>query len=299
MALIRINAHLDKPVLHASPQPLVPVLRSLRRSEGPITIMIHGYTFQPESQNHCPHRHIFSMQETEHPKVPSWPRHLGLHSAGIGIAFGWSARGTLKTALRSAAQACHALATLITLLRQIAPKNPIHLMGHSMGSYLALETLPRLKAGDIGHIVMLNAAAFQSDALKALQSPAGARAHVFNVTSRENNLIDRTYAYALGRTDATLCHGLPAANALTIPLDNTATLDALASIGFPIAPPRHRVCHWSTYLRPGVFPLYKSLLNDSSPITLHQLKQRLPVTAPRPKPRLRAFSLPLSSNPAS
>jgi len=98
MALIRINAEGRKPVLHGTDAPLSPVLNRALETTGPITVMLHGYKFQPNSANYCPHAHIFAPIDAACTKAVSWPDRLGFLSqsenSGVGIAFGWQARGT-------------------------------------------------------------------------------------------------------------------------------------------------------------------------------------------------------------
>ncbi|MFE3837848.1 hypothetical protein [Pseudogemmobacter sonorensis] len=50
-------------------------------------------------------------------------------------------------------------------------------------------------------------------------------------------------------------------------LDRPEVLAALARFGHRIAPPRSRICHWSSYLRPGALPLYRAILDGSLPVS--------------------------------
>ena len=43
-------------------------------------------------------------------------------------------------------------------------------------------------------------------------------------------------------------------------IDDPATEQALARLGYPLRPASVRVCHWQPYLRPGLFALYRALL---------------------------------------
>ncbi|SFL61051.1 alpha/beta fold hydrolase [Shimia aestuarii] len=296
MALIRINADGRTPRLHGAGQGLEPTLRRVLATPGPIAIMIHGFRFQPADPAHCPHHHILSLKDTAHRKALSWPRHLGFDSQGVGIAFGWTARGSLKQALKAALRASRALAALIATLHRLAPHRPVHLIAHSMGGFLALRALPHAPAGAVGRVILLNAAAFERDAIRALASPAGRRAELFNISSRENAPYDYLFARLLRRRDRLLGRGLNAPNALTLRLDDRQTLDHLATLGFPIAPRRRMVCHWSTYLRPGVFPFYRSLIHEPARLPLAQLQTLCRLTS---SPRRLGFSLPLWPKPAS
>lgn len=282
MSLIRINAAGRTPVPHGGETPLLPTLTTARDGAGPITIMLHGYKFHPHDALHCPHTHIFAFEDVACRKAISWPRALGFDAdTKLGIAFGWNARGTLKQALRSAGKAARALATLITHLRHIAPHRPVHLIGHSMGGYVALKCLRFLAAGDVGRIITLNAAVFQGCARRAMDTPAGQRAELFNVVSGENAVYDYLLKRALRRNDDAIGRGFSAPNALTIRLENRTALGQLADIGYPIAPPKHWYCHWSTYLRPGVFDLYAAILTTPERTPLPYLQSLLD-SAPMP-----------------
>ena len=68
--------------------------------------------------------------------------------------------------------------------------------------------------------------------------------------------------------------GITRPNVRTLQLDHADSLKALKTAGFPIAPPKNRVCHWSPYLRPGVFRLYRAFL--SGKITVNDLRAILP-----------------------
>jgi hypothetical protein len=63
-------------------------------------------------------------------------------------------------------------------------------------------------------------------------------------------------------------------NLTTLQLDDAASLAALRRAGYRIAPPARLVCHWSPYLRPGVFPLYRAVLDGA--LGLGQLRALLP-----------------------
>jgi len=299
MALIRINAEGRNPVLHSTKTSLWPALRRAMPSTGPITIMLHGYKFAPNDPDHCPHSHIFAAHDATCGKAITWPRRLGFldasHNTGLGVAFGWNARGSLKQALRSALRASHALAKLITELRDIAPDRQIHLIGHSMGAYVALSTLRRLQHGDVGRIVLLNGAVFRPCVALALRTPAGRSAELFNVVSSENAFYDILFERLLGRNpahDRSIGRGFEARNAVTIRLGDAPSLESLAEMGHTIAPPKHWFCHWSPYLRPGAMAFYGTLLRHPQSLPLSLLKSQLsrhtlPMagrTGPKPPP---------------
>jgi pimeloyl-ACP methyl ester carboxylesterase len=285
MALIRINAEGRKPVLHGTDASLLPVINRALKDDGPITVMLHGYKFQPNSAQYCPHAHIFAPIDAACTKAVSWPDRLGFLSqsanSGVGIAFGWHARGSLKQALRSAVRASFALVTLIQILRREAPHRRVNLVAHSMGAYLALQTMHRLSTGDVGRIIFLNGAVFRPCVATALRTDAGKTAELFNIVSSENTFYDILFERLLGRPgshDRSIGRGFDAPNALTIRLDDKATLAHLSALGHDIAPPSRWVCHWSPYLREGAMSFYGDLLRNPSAFTLQALQAQL---APR------------------
>ena len=285
MAVLQINAGPEGPRLHASPGALAPALKQGLQNTGPIVIMIHGYKFDPASPQTCPHRHILSLRpQRDCVKAVSWPRGLGFsgqtEDEGLAIGFGWSARGTIWGAYGRAAQAGRALAELIEMIARLAPGRPVHLLAHSLGARVALTALPHIKTARVGRVILLSGADYGQTTREALQSPTGHNAEIINVTSRENDLFD----FLLERLvtpprhgDWTLAHGMPqAANTLTLQLDHRETLRVLHGAGFEIAPPGRRICHWSSYIRHGVFPLYRALLRRPDNLPLVQLRAALP-----------------------
>jgi hypothetical protein len=114
---------------------------------------------------------------------------------------------------------------------------------------------------------------------------------VFNVTSRENDLFDALLMAAMPGRGLPLGRGLgaPGRNWIDIPIDRAATRSALAGLGFPIPTPDRRFCHWSGYLRPGLFPLYAALLADRAALPLRLLSGLLaePCEPDRPPARRR------------
>ena len=305
MTLLRINATEHGLALHNSTAPLLPCLRQhlLRQPPTmPVVIMTHGFRFAPGAGADCPHNHILSVNKQPiHPKALSWPCALGLTTddtaPGLGIAFGWSALGSLWQAHAQAKQAGMMLAALITQIHALTPQRPIHLMGHSLGARVILTALPHAPTGSVHRLLLLAPAEYQSTTRAALTSPAGRQAEAFMITSGENALFD----VALERLIASPCPkdrviGLSAPdlpNLTTLRLDCPATLAALAKCDLRIAPRQKGICHWSVYLRPGVFDLYRALLWHPQHPTLAAL--RLPVKSHSPafRPRVPAFQ-PLS-----
>ena len=79
--------------------------------------------------------------------------------------------------------------------------------------------------------------------------------------------------------DLTLGAGLDAPNAVTLQIDHPRHRDGLRDLGFPTAPPVRRVCHWSAYMRPGLFPLYRAFFHRPADLTLNDLRTALTADA--------------------
>ncbi|WP_372991827.1 alpha/beta hydrolase [Sulfitobacter sp.] len=281
MALIRLNVSPEtgRIELHQSPQCAQRVLQSAAQSSGPIIIMIHGYKYQPGSARHCPHRSIFDA-------ATGWPAQLGVTAgAGLGICFGWAARGSLARMFETAQQVGQQLAQVIATVHKAAPHRAVHLIAHSMGAEVALSALAQSAKGAVSRVVLITGASFQSHAARALRSPAGKTAEIFNITSRENDLFDFVFERLLGQDapeDRALGQGITAPNALNIQLDCPDTLAALTTLGCGIAPPQSHICHWSGYTRPGALAFYAQLLAHPDLLSLPRVASLLPA---RPSPR--------------
>ncbi|MEL7344737.1 MAG: hypothetical protein AAFN59_07740 [Pseudomonadota bacterium] len=251
----------------------------------PIVLMIHGYKFSPRSYRHTPHRHILSIRTSKRaPRLISWPRHMRMAQTpqnGLAIAFGWEARGTLWRAHGRALQAAQALADLMNQIRA-RRYGAIDIMAHSLGARVALGAMERVDAHSIGRLILMSGAVFGSDAERALATPAGKTAEVINTTTRENAVFDAMFAglvRPLAIWDAPISSGLarPKRNWLDVAIDDPSTCSALAQLGFPIAAPRTRICHWSGYLRPGLFALYRALLHQRDDWPLERLRDAFPI----------------------
>ncbi|WP_168797777.1 alpha/beta hydrolase [Aliishimia ponticola] len=259
-------------------------LRLTLPETGPIIIMIHGFKYRPGHGSACPHGSIFATDTAR--GAAAWPRHLGFglghEDEGLGIAFGWNARGHLRQAYKRAATAGQELAALITQLRTRAPGRRIHILTHSMGSEVAFCALPHLPAQSVSRILCLTGASFRSTALAAMDSPAGRTAELVNITSRENDLFDWLFEWSVPapqRGDRAMGHGLKSRNIGTLQLDHPEHITALARLGSHIAPPNRRVCHWSGYLRPGALRVWARAMRQPEQLPLHLIAPSPP--APR------------------
>ncbi|MDJ0821292.1 MAG: alpha/beta fold hydrolase [Paracoccaceae bacterium] len=302
MPLVHVNATPDGPTAFGASAPLGPVLRRhLDSTPGPVTLMIHGYKYQPGHPIHCPFGGLFSAEGGRSKRHTSWPRHLGLlrgTATGLGIGFGWAARGSIWTAQDNALTAAAQLTEVIAQIRRHDPTRTIHMIGHSLGGRVALHALRQADEGAVSRVILLAAAAYTHEAESALQSPAGRRCQMLNVISRENDVFDFILESLVRPPvpgDRMLGHGhLRHRNLATLQLDDSRALQALQRIGFRIAAPDRRICHWSPYLRGGVFALYRSVLSGDVPLAL--LQDILP-DAPAPRwsrlmPPLRLSALP-------
>jgi len=256
-------------------------------AQAPVVICIHGYKFSPHVPQHDPHDHILALNPgTDCPKALSWPRGLGFGSGeadeGLCIALGWEARGTIWQAYAQARLAGEALARLIWTI-----KRPVHVIGHSLGARVALSALPHLSEGAVARMILLAAAEFRSTALFAMDSAAGRSAEVINVTSRENDLFDLMAELALTPdhgASRTLGSGLgqDLRGWCDLQIDDAGTRACLAQLGYTIPEADKRVCHWSPYLRDGVFDLYRTALRHPEQLPIGLLKHLMP-DAPAPR----------------
>ncbi len=290
MPIIRLNATGASCHLHASAQPVRQVMTRMAALDGPIIVMIHGFSYQPGHPAHCPHHRILGLTGKSR---FSWPQGLGfgvgLKDEGLGVAFGWNARGSIWSAQRRARAAGRALADVVTELRARASNRPVHLVAHSMGLEVVSEALQHLGAGSVDRIISMTGAIYRSRLVAALDSPAGRTAFLVNVTSRENALFDCLFERVMAppfRGDRAVGRGLTANNAVTLRLDCPETLHHLNRLGARIAPPSGKVCHGSAYQRRGILEFYRNLLRNSHELTPCCLRSGLPPLAERQLSRL-------------
>ncbi len=304
MPILRINAVGCRPQLaepNAARRTLATALPA-RLDGAPVLIMLHGYRYSPSHEGQNPHNHILKTGQ-DHPvrRAQSWPRRMGYGvgtpDKGLCIAFGWEAGGTIWRANREAGLAGIALADLVT---QLAAKGAgvVNIIAHSLGARVALAALPNLRPGLIDRMILLTGAELRSTAEAALMCPAGRRTKVLNVISRENDIFDFMYEWLLAphRFGArALGAGLALPHCVTAQIDHPDHLAGLRALGFAIGPATHRMCHWSSYLRPGLFSLYRAFLDPDTALDLADLRGALP--APLTPRWSRLLALPLPTAP--
>lgn len=290
MALVKVNATGEALTGTAT---LAAALEALPAGE-PVIVMIHGYKFSPSCPHRTPHRHILSL--TPDPtlrRAVSWPRHLRLDDTGLGIAFGWEAAGALPLAYGRAATAGRALAQLLARVAEVRGE-PAHVIAHSLGARVALAALPHLAPRHAGRMVLMHPAELRGAAQAALATAGGRAAGIVAVTGRENDVFDALFEWgvaplSLGARSVGAGLGLAVPGWLDLRIDRPEVLAALEGLGYRIGPRARAVCHWSGYLRPGVFPLYRAVLDGRLPVAA----LRAALTAQdvrRPVPRLTLLS---------
>ncbi|MEM9578750.1 MAG: hypothetical protein AAF999_17275 [Pseudomonadota bacterium] len=297
MPMLRINATSSGLVLNDGLQNVTQRLSATAGATGPAIIMIHGFKYAPGSKKHCPHNKIMAT------RPGNWPSLLGFGRSspdeGLGVAFGWYARGSLSTVHARAQHLGQHLAGLVLKLSRTNPTRPIHVVAHSLGAEIALSALNHLPAHAINRMVLLTGASYADAARERLDTPAGRSVDVLNVTSRENDLFDLAFERLVQprlAKDRAIGLGIAARNVLTLQLDCPKTLEALGTLGFDIAGASRRVCHWSSYRRPGAMAFYSAFLRTPVAFSVHRLKRALPAqTAPRWSRLLAMPQRPLAS----
>ncbi|MDQ2093518.1 DUF726 domain-containing protein [Rhodalgimonas zhirmunskyi] len=305
MPLIRVNSIGGSLRLHEQARPPQPHLaRAAQAGSGPIIVMVHGYKFRPYQGLDCPHQHIFALEDGPCWKAKSWPRGLGLGRGdpdeGLGLAFGWNSRGSIRNVYARAAEAGRDLARLIAVLRRAAPERPVHAICHSLGARVVMQALMHLEPGDIGRIITLNAAEFVGAAEDALAMGAGPTAELIAVSGRENAGFEMMLERVVRPDrvgDRAMGQRVPAgARRIGLHLDREEVVARIAALGFGLEAGQRRFCHWSPYLRAGALPFYGALLRQPEAFPLDALRVVTPPSAQetaRPWLPIGRFLMPL------
>lgn len=287
MAVLALNSDTRDPIHRVTA-----ALDALPKA-APIVVMLHGFRYCPSSTDANPHDSILSAKpRCDSWKAISWPKHLGLHGdKGLALAYGWPARGSFWRAFGAAERAGHALGQVLSTIAQAAPGHPVHVLAHSLGARVGLIAAAAAPRGTVERMIFISPAIFHQEAARLCQHPNLAQTEVFSVLGRENTAFDTLLRLAYPLGGITLGRGGPAhQNWLDIRLDCPTALEALGRLGHSIAPPRARICHWSGYLRPGVFGLYRALLlrPEDRPMMMMRHMLDRPSDSPRPEPFLLA-----------
>jgi hypothetical protein len=229
----------------------------------PIAVLVHGMRVAGANLWPCPHRLIFAPFEQSADLF--WPARLGLAGQdGVAISYEWPARGGLRGVFRKAAAAGENLAALLTHLRVRAPTRRMTLIGHSMGAEVVLCAVTALREPSADLAIVLSGAANRARAIQASRGPAGRAMRFLNVSASENRLFDRFLVAWIGDlTGAPLAANMAAADPRwsDLQLGDPEALAALAALGHPVAGPERRICHLSTYTRPGTLGLYGAMIH--------------------------------------
>ena len=246
--------------------------------DAPILVMVHGWRFSPSVPAHDPFTHIMSpVRARPGLAALSWPRHLGFGRRdpmeGLGLAFAWEARGSFWGAHARAWHAGEALADILGTLGRAYPGRPVGIMAHSLGARVVLRAMRLMPEGSVRRVVLMSPAEHRSAARAAMASPAGRGSEVICVRSVENRVFDGLLQLLVPRPGPVLGLGLPGqANWVDLDPCDPATVEALARLGHRVAPGRWRVCHHSSYARPGMMRLHRALLRDPARTPLSALR---------------------------
>ncbi|MEJ6395163.1 hypothetical protein V8J82_18010 [Gymnodinialimonas sp. 2305UL16-5] len=275
MGLLQVNWRADR--LHIAAQSGIAAALAEVPEGRAVTILIHGYRFCPSDPRHNPHHHILSLTPRAGCwKAVSWPRHLHMGRADgpFGIAFGWPARGPLRLVADRAFDAGRGLGQLIEVIRAVRPDLRLNLMAHSLGARVALAAISASPAHSVDRAILIAGAEYRDIACQALQ---GQSTRVLNIRSAENLPFDIAFRASV---PAPHLGALPLAagqkNSQTwidLRIDCARTRADLAALGHRIKPPATRFCHWSGYMRPGLFALYRRVLDPQEGAVLTQLQR--------------------------
>lgn len=243
-------------------------------STTPIILFVHGYRYSPLIKETDPQSSLYAQGAGRACwKVKSWPHHLGLFDSdrpyAIGLAYGWDAAPRYKLPIfnlrdiymRAYEEAQH-LATVLHLIKQINPTRKIDFFAHSMGARVVLQAIHMAPDSNLGRVILLGGTEYSDTAYEVLKTPAAQSAEFYNITARQNILYDVLFAYLgpwVGNGEKLLGAGLQSApsNWIDIRLDCPQTMERLQHIGVNLAKPDLGFCHWTFYIRDGVFDLYR------------------------------------------
>ncbi|MBF9035598.1 alpha/beta hydrolase [Rhodobacterales bacterium HKCCE2091] len=249
-----------------------------------VAILVHGYRSSPYAAHADPHRRVLKpARGRTHWKDASWPHYLHVGRGGpeLAIGFGWPALGRLDRAAERAFAAGEAMGAMIAGIARDRPDLRLDVVAHSLGARVALTALESQAPGALDTLVLMTGAEYRGAAERAAFSPAGQSARILNVTSGENALFEglfRLFAPGPDLLSRQISAGLsrPHPGWIDLRIDDPAHLSALRGLGHRVGAPTGRVCHWSAYLRPGLFPLYRELFGPDGARAFARLRAALP-----------------------
>ena len=201
MALVSVNGDRDGMGKRDTARPRrCRLCRTALRSRS----MIHGSPlFRPGTAANTPHAHILSLAprtrllEGGELAPPSCDLHRA--GAGLGIGFGWHARGSLtrvaQPRLRRRRQPCkHVFAKIKRMRGRSSGEYPGHIRWARASPWRRVAELP---ARHVDRLILLSGAEYRGLARAAIDTPAGRTAQVLNVTSGENAVFDAIFRLAV------------------------------------------------------------------------------------------------------
>lgn len=281
MAMLRITAVGDTPVCaEGSWQPIEALLAAQTRdlpSGAPVVFVTHGYRYSPWTPHNNPFDTLLSARpQRGQRKARALPRKLGLAPdqtrAGLCIALGWHGRGSLATAMDRAQAAGHALARVADQLAETRPDLRLSAVSHSLGASVLMAAMHKAEIARFQRLLLLAPAAHRADALVALGAPAAREAEVISVRSRENVFFECLFALARGSAPTVVAGMRDHPQWVELSLSDPVAAQNLALRGLRLGPQRRPVCHWSGFLRPGVWPLYRRMLFAPQTLPLATLR---------------------------
>lgn len=267
MPLLRIDAHGPEPrTAEGAPHgPALAAHLATLRQGAPLVVFTHGLRHSPFGTGWNPHAGLLSPapDPRRHWKARSFVRqaHMGAGQRfdGHGIAFGWDAQGWIWPAMARARVAGMALARLMTNVRQARPDLRLAVVTHSLGARVVTEAMLRAPVPVFDRALLLTPADQRGRAVQALRAPGGRACTVVATQTRENWLCTLGFAAATGWRP-TLARGPRHARWVDFTLDRHE--------GVTVGTWAHRTCHWSCYLRSGLWPLYRGWLTGTAQATM-------------------------------
>jgi len=270
----------------------------LAPKSAPIVIMIHGYKYHPGHPNSNPHKLLFSHSNTQSTKLTSWPLGLGFEKMttkdGLAIGFAWEGLprkdirpkpmlSSFAHVYKQANRAGGHLARILKWIHVLAPGRPVDLIAHSLGARVAFSGLSRLSTRNVDRVILMGGAEYASSLDRYFRHiDRDSDLEVFNITTRQNSFVDflfECFAPRSNPSDFAIGKGYvgPTSNWLNLNLDDTATLNMLATRGIGISRARKLklVDHWGFYARAGVLRFYQQLLRHRTSWRMEDLRQEL------------------------